>query len=422
MFSSCNAGAIFASGIFVVLSMPASGAFLEDSKGTLTLRNFYMDRDYKGDKTRFQSRSRQAEWAQGVILNIQSGYTDGPVGFAIGLASKTGIKLDSSPDRTGTGLLSYGSDGRAQDSYSKFDVVIKARASETDLAVGSLTPMVPVLVSPAVRLFPPVFRGAQINSREIRDLTLHAGYFDRIEERNSTNFEALRIASPWGRFAASAEGSHFAFTGFDYRWNPNLVTSYYFGYLNDVYQQHYVGVQFKHALGPGTLSHDFRYFSSSEEGEERAGGIDNRYVGLFSTYRYKTHAFGAGFHRILGEQGFPAINGTFTHLHSQGLLDAEMGNPDERVWQVRYDYDFAGSGLPGLVGTFRYADGSHINMPAFSPGRASESERYLELSYVVQSGPLKDVAFRVRQTDYQSTFARDVNELRINVDYTVAIW
>ncbi|SFX99788.1 OprD family outer membrane porin [Azotobacter vinelandii DJ] len=422
MFSPRNAGAVFASGICAVLSMPASGDFLADSKATLTLRNFYMDRDYKGDATRFQSQSRQAEWAQGFILNVQSGYTEGPVGFAVGLTSKTGVKLDSSPDRVGTGLLAYGPDGKAESSYSQFDFVLKARAAQTELAVGGLTPMVPILVSPTVRLFPPVFRGAQMKSGEFRDLTLHAGYFDRIEERNSTNFEALRIASPWGRFESSAEGSHFAFVGADYRWTPGLVTNHYFGYLDDVYKQHYLGVQFSHALGPGKLQHDFRYFSSSEQGEARAGDIDNRYAGFFSTYKYKGHAFGAGYYRIFGEHGFVGINATFTHTHSQGLLDGEMGNPDERVWQVRYDYDFAASGLPGLLATFRYADGSHINMPAFSASRAHESERYLELSYVIQSGPLKDMAFRVRQADYQSSYSRDVNELRINMDYTIAIW
>ncbi|MFD2836574.1 OprD family outer membrane porin [Azotobacter vinelandii] len=202
-----------------------------------------------------------------------------------------------------------------------------------------------------------------------------------------------------------------------------MVTNHYFGYLDDVYKQHYLGVQFSHALGPGKLQHDFRYFSSSEQGEARAGDIDNRYAGFFSrptsTRGMRSAPVTTGF---FGEHGFVGINATFTHTHSQGLLDGEMGNPDERVWQVRYDYDFAASGLPGLLATFRYADGSHINMPAFSASRAHESERYLELSYVIQSGPLKDMAFRVRQADYQSSYSRDVNELRINMDYTIAIW
>ncbi|WP_271196073.1 OprD family outer membrane porin, partial [Azotobacter vinelandii] len=60
-------------------------------------------------------------------------------------------------------------------------------------------------------------------------------------------------------------------------------------------------------------------------------------------------------------------------------------------------------------------------------GNREETERYLELSYVVQSGPLKNVALRLRNSRYQNSFApnatmRDDNETRINVDYTWKLW
>ena len=55
----------------------ASAAFIEDSKAAVELRNFYMNRDFR------QSGATQskAEWAQGFILKMESGYTEGPVGF-----------------------------------------------------------------------------------------------------------------------------------------------------------------------------------------------------------------------------------------------------------------------------------------------------------------------------------------------------
>ncbi|WP_454866890.1 OprD family outer membrane porin [Pseudomonas lini] len=57
----------------------------------------------------------------------------------------------------------------------------------------------------------------------------------------------------------------------------------------------------------------------------------------------------------------------------------------------------------------------------------TESSKDLELAYVIQSGPAKDLAFRVREAFYRneqgaaSTFRSD-NETRINVDYTIKIW
>lgn len=57
----------------------AIAGFIEDSKANLTLRNFYINTDNRsGD-----GFSKQEEWGQGFILNYDSGYTEGPVGFGL---------------------------------------------------------------------------------------------------------------------------------------------------------------------------------------------------------------------------------------------------------------------------------------------------------------------------------------------------
>ncbi|MFP3998145.1 OprD family outer membrane porin, partial [Pseudomonas capeferrum] len=84
----------------------ASAAFVDDFKGNVELRNFYYNRDFRNDGA---AQSKRDEWAQGFILNLQSGFTEGPVGFGIDAMGLLGVKLDSSPDRTGSGLLAYDS-------------------------------------------------------------------------------------------------------------------------------------------------------------------------------------------------------------------------------------------------------------------------------------------------------------------------
>ena len=64
---------------------------------------------------------------------------------------------------------------------------------------------------------------------------------------------------------------------------------------------------------------------------------------------------------------------------------------------------------------------------ALSSEFLNESEKDVELSYVVQSGPLKNVALRLRHAWYRNDFAstasfRDDNELRANIDHTLALW
>ena len=78
-------------------------AFFEDSSATFETRNMYFNRDFR-DGTSAQ-QSKRDEWAQGFMLNLKSGYTDGTVGFGVDALGMLGVKLDSSPDRTGTGLL-----------------------------------------------------------------------------------------------------------------------------------------------------------------------------------------------------------------------------------------------------------------------------------------------------------------------------
>ncbi len=92
---------ILCGGAVVIATHPASAAFVEDSKASIDLRNFYMNRDFRSGT----GQSKAEEWAQGFMLKMESGYTDGPIGFGVDAIGLLGVKLDSSPDRVGTGIL-----------------------------------------------------------------------------------------------------------------------------------------------------------------------------------------------------------------------------------------------------------------------------------------------------------------------------
>ena len=79
--------------------------FLADSKATLELRNFYHNADYRQDGA---NQSKRDEWAQGFLLNYESGFTEGPVGFGIDAIGLLGVKLDSGPERQNTGAVAGG--------------------------------------------------------------------------------------------------------------------------------------------------------------------------------------------------------------------------------------------------------------------------------------------------------------------------
>lgn len=402
-----------------------AAGFFEDSHASLKLNNFYFDRDYKGTS----NISARREWAQGFTLKYISGFTEGPLGFGLDAQGMLGIKLDSESDRTGTGLLPVSrTTGEAADEYSELGLTAKLRYSKTELNAGTLSPFLPVLFSSPARLLLQTFRGTQLRSQDVDNLTLHAGWLDRVNLRDSTDYQPFTVATPNGRFNGRAESDRFVFAGGDYNLPPALTLRYYYAELDEIYEQNFAGLIHQAALGPGKLKTDIRYFHSDESGQAKAGAVDNQNIGAFLTYSLGAHSLGAGYMQLSGETAMPYINGSEPLVNSEGALSSEFINPDERTWQVRYDYDFAGLGIPGLRGMVRYLKGSNIELaPALGGKGLSESERDLELSYVVQSGTFKGVAFRVRNARYRNDFAptaafRDDNETRVNIDYTLALW
>lgn len=402
----------------VVATQAAQADFIEDSKGSLQIRNYYFDHDFQGGTGLDEMR----EWAQGFIFKADSGYTEGPVQFGLSFIGMTGFQLDSSPDRTGTGLLSYNTRTReVHDNYSKAGVSARFKVSNTELQVGHMTPLLPIMFPVTARLFPPLFRGGMVTSGEIQGLTLRGGYFDRQKYRDSTEDAKLRVSGLNGRFDSTAESSGFMFGGGDYKILDNLTGSYYYAQLNDIYKQHYVGLTHTTPLGPGALKSEAYYFDSSEDGAAKAGRVDNGNLNLNAAYTLGANTFSLGYMHLSGDTAMPYLASIDPYVMVGGALGTEYLNPKERVWQVKHDYDFAKHGLPGLKTQIRFIQGRNIHEPV-ADGNGEEWERDLEVSYTVQSGSLAGLGLRVRHGHYQNNFSRDVEQTRVNVDYTLALW
>lgn len=408
----------------VCVSFCAEAELLKDSTVTLMSRNFYLDRDYKGATPYAEAR----EWAQGFILKAHSGFTEGPIGLGLDLTGMLGLKLDSSPDRTATQLLAFNPQTRqARDEYSELGAALKARVSKTQLSVGTQFPNLPVLTGSPARLFPQTFRGAYLQSGDIKDLSLHLGRMDRVNMRDSTDYQPISIASPNGRFRPGASSQEFDFIAGDYKWSDALTLRYNHAKLDNIYQQHFWGLLHTLPIGPGLLKTDLRIFDSREDGRAESGRVDNRSTGVMFTYQMGAHSFGLGHMRQTGDTAMVYLAGGEPNVLSDGTMSADFVNPKEQTWALRYDYDFAGLGIPGLRAMARYLHGSHINLPALGGDDLSESSKDFELSYAVQSGPVKGLALRLRQNFYRSdlssaaTFRSD-NETRVNIDYTWKLW
>lgn len=183
-----------------LLAQQAGAAgFIEDSKATLKLRNFYINTDNRDSGTKAAgAQNKQEEWGQGFQLDYTSGFTQGTVGFGVDAIALLGVRLDSGGGTNGVG--SYGgtvfpskSNGDAVNEYSSLGLTAKAKISQTELRYGTLMPKLPVISYNDGRLLPQTFEGGQITSNEFKDLTLIGGQIEHVKGRNSSNNEQMSI-------------------------------------------------------------------------------------------------------------------------------------------------------------------------------------------------------------------------------------
>ncbi|HCA25835.1 MAG TPA: outer membrane porin, OprD family [Pseudomonas sp.] len=386
-------------------------AFVDDSKATLGLRNFYMNSDNRQDNA---AQSKAEEWAQGFRLDFQSGFTEGAVGFGVDATGLLGIKLDSGSGRTGTLLLPAGSDG-APDEYSSLGATLKARVAQTTLRAGTLIPKLPVVMSSDTRLLPQTFQGYQVQSSDIDSLSLTAGRLTDTKARNSSGNDDMTVRAKGSTGTQRAD--QFDYANATYNWTDNLLTGYSYGHLDDNYTQHTVNLIHTAPRGNGQLLRtDVRVARSLEEGRSN---IDNTAMGARFTYSVAGHALSASYQEMRGDTGFAYLGDTDAYLVNYVML-ADFAAPDEKSWQLKYEYDFARAGVPGLKLMTRYTSGDGFDTAAGTPGK--EWERDTDISYTIQSGPLKNVGILWRNATYRSNLNRDVDQNRLIFNYSFALF
>ncbi|WP_087694524.1 OprD family porin [Pseudomonas sp. PE-S1G-1] len=392
----------------------AEGGFFEDSTATLQARNYYFSRDFS-DIVGANKQSKAEEWGQGFILTYKSGYTPGPMGFGLDALGTLGLKLDSSPDRTNTGLLPVKGDGSAPHDYSRLGLTFKARFSRTELKVGELQPNLPVLAFSDIRLLPPSYQGVSVSSGEIAGLALQAGHLTTTSLRNEAGDEKM-IAMLGHVPQRGAESDGFNYVGGDYAFNTNRTSvSYWHGQLKDIYRQDFVGLKHSQPMGEWTLGANLGYYDAREDGDKLLGKIDNQAFFSLLSAKHGGHIFYVGYQAMYGDSAFPRVFANITPLGNE-VPTYEFAYTDERSWQVRYDYDFVALGIPGLTTTVRYITGNNVTTGAGYEGK--DRERDLDIGYVVQSGTLSGLGIRVRNVMARSNYRSDIDENRLILSYT----
>ncbi|RQD25350.1 outer membrane porin, OprD family [Pseudomonas aeruginosa] len=342
------------------LPVHAGQGFLEDAKASLTARNFHLHRNFVGDA----SQGKAEEWTQSFILDARSGFTQGSVGFGLDVLGLYSLKLDGGKGTAGTQLLPIHDDGRPADDFGRLAVAGKLRVSNSELKIGEWMPVLPILRSDDGRSLPQTFRGGQLSANEIAGLTLYAGQFRGNSPRNDASMQDMSL---FGRPAATSD--RFDFAGGEYRFNgERSLLGLWNAELKDIYRQQYLQLQHSQPLGDWLL------------GANLGGTLAN------------------------------------------DSYNASYDNPGERSWQLRYDFDFVGLGLPGLTFMTRYLHGDHVRLAGVTDD-GSEWGRESELGYTLQSGAFKRLNVRWRNSSQRRDWGSNTrfDENRLIVSYPLSL-
>lgn len=408
-----------------------SKGFVEDAEGTVLFRTGYINRDKKNVKPGADNSS----FAQTAMVKLESGYTQGIVGFGAGIIGDGSFKIGENkhagnnmiPRETAIvdGVPTKGA-GDAYDHWSRGGGFVKARFSNTSAVYGTQILDIPVLASNTARLVPEYFTGTLLTSHEIKNLEVIAGKFtkNQYSDQIATDGNHLRSAWVWGA---------------KYKFDENLTGSYYGTDVKDKLDRHYVNANYKLPLAnKDSLTFDFSGYhtewdkgasaSSSSLGSDSSDRSNNIWA-LSSTYNTGPHSVMLAYQQNTGNTGYAygenADGGQSIYLPNSYLSD--FNGRKEKSAQLQYNLDFGAYGIPGLNWTSAFVYGWNIQTK--TENNAKEREFFNQVKYTVQSGFAKDTSLRVRYSHYRNDasyandyYMPDTNEWRLFLDIPVKLF
>ncbi|WP_349927795.1 OprD family outer membrane porin [Acinetobacter sp. A1-4-2] len=403
------------------LGTTASNAdFVDDSNVQLKFKNFYLDRQYAD-----LPQNNWGSWSQGITLDAKSGYQDIGGGIQVGadLLVQHAFKLNGR-DKNADWVLPH--DGKeSKDNFGKVGATLKAKVSQTELKVGELLPVSPVLVFDPSRQLLTTYSGAWLESKEIKDTKLTVAYIDKINNRYDNQFRDLTLFAPakGKKYYDNGDASDgMLIAGVDHQFTPEIGGSYWYADVEDIYQQHYVGASYKTKLGKkAKLDSHIRYFDNSESGDKLYGNIDNQALSVGAKVNYGAHTVGLGYQQMFGDSPFPTLGGWVPQPYLVNWGVATFTNTNEKSWGFTYGYDFSELGAKGLNATAVYFIGSDAEVktsPTTTLKDQKSDELNLILNYTVPEGKLKGLGFQAMYIDTDFDWKSDLKEYRVATTYT----
>lgn len=383
----------------------AQVAFATDN-WKLTLKNAYVDRDYDNPIVK-----DSGSWSQGISLFYNSDFQpttipnleiglDGSVQYAVRLSNDKHVADTVLPFDTATQSQA--------DDFLKYGATLKLKYDDTVLRVGELWLDLPFTQVDASRQLLASYLGANVDSQITDKLKVQFGRVAKVSPRYEEGFH---------KFTYTANGIKRASDGlnyidFRYKWSDRFNTEYYFANLMDLYNKHYLGLDYIYPLAEQLkLQSKFKYFHAQDD--NRDFKIDSQNIGFIETLKYNNQSFGFGFQRIIGDT-YPLPDGFLPELYFINFNVTGFFKENERSYHFVYTYD-AKEHVPGLNTIVKYSYGDNFKTKGQDN---TESEWNWIVNYNFQQPMLKGLGLQYLFIKYDVDQGNDFDESRFFVNYT----
>lgn len=378
-----------------------SKGFVEDANGSVLFRTGYLTRDYKG----VEPGDDTSSFAQTAIVNLDSGFTKGVVGFGAGIIGDASFKLGENKN-TGNQMIPVHNNGSAYDHWARGGAYVKARVSNTTAKYGTQVSEIPVIASNTARLTPEYYTGLYIESNEIKDLTLIGGKFTKNQWSNDISSDQQGLGSA-------------IFWGAKYKFNDQVNASYYGVDVKDKLERHYANANYNFAVPNDAnvtldaVAYNTQWEAGAATGSHTTDNLadrENTIWGVSATYNKDAHNVMLAYQDNAGNTGYDyAYNaGGLQSIYVPNSYLSDFNGNDEKSVGLQYNYNFKNHGLPGLNWTSAFVYGWDIDVADRNNrteiiDQAEEHEFFNQVKYTVQSGAFKDASLRLRYSYLRSS-------------------
>lgn len=311
-------------------------------------------------------------------------------------------------------------------------------AFDTELKAGDLFLNNPVIAGGMSRMLPQTFRGVSLTNHSFDGWLIEGGQASFTKLYNQSGHK--RIGTAYGALPSNDESRHLNWAGVAWSGVPGLTSSLYASELKDIWNQYYYDLDYTYAVNDlVSLNPGLHYYHTQDTGKALLGNIDNNTYSLHFTVGVGSHSVTAAYQRVNGNTPFDYINQGDSIYLDNSQQYSDFNGPNERSWKLKYAYDFAGIGLPGLTSALSYSRGEldltkvNPNSPGYSSWYSADGknakhwERDLDIKYVVQGGKAKDLAVRLQWATNRGgngyrVVDNDTDEYRVIVDYPINVF